>query len=65
MEAVLPILGDPEREVQRQRFAEELPQTEIALRIGCSQMHVSRLLRRSLEALREAAEEDRSANRAG
>jgi RNA polymerase sigma-B factor len=57
MESVLPVLGEREREVLRLRFAEELPQTEIALRIGCSQMHVSRLLRRSLDKLREAAEE--------
>jgi RNA polymerase sigma-B factor len=58
MESVLPVLGEREREVLRLRFAEELPQTEIALRIGCSQMHVSRLLRRSLDKLREAAEEE-------
>jgi RNA polymerase sigma-B factor len=57
VEAVLPILGDREREVLRLRFVEELPQTEIALRIGCSQMHISRLLRRSLDRLREAAGE--------
>jgi len=57
MESVLPVLGEREREVLRLRFAEELPQTEIALRIGCSQMHISRLLRRSLDKLREAAEE--------
>jgi RNA polymerase sigma-B factor len=57
MESVLPVLGDREREVLRLRFAEELPQTEIALRIGCSQMHISRLLRRSLDKLREAAAE--------
>jgi RNA polymerase sigma-B factor len=57
MESVLPVLGEREREVLRLRFAEELPQTEIALRIGCSQMHVSRLLRRSLDKLRDAAEE--------
>jgi RNA polymerase sigma-B factor len=56
MEAVLPVLGEREREVLRLRFAEELPQTEIALRIGCSQMHISRLLRRSLDKLRDAAE---------
>jgi RNA polymerase sigma-B factor len=56
MESVLPVLGEREREVLRLRFAEELPQTEIALRIGCSQMHISRLLRRSLDKLREAAE---------
>jgi RNA polymerase sigma-B factor len=56
MASVLPVLGEGEREVLRLRFAEELPQTEIALRIGCSQMHISRLLRRSLDKLREAAE---------
>jgi RNA polymerase sigma-B factor len=56
MEAVLPTLGDREREVLRLRFVDELPQTEIAVRIGCSQMHISRLLRRSLDTLREEAE---------
>jgi RNA polymerase sigma-B factor len=56
MESVLPTLGQREREVLRLRFAEELPQTEIAARIGCSQMHISRLLRRSLDQLREEAE---------
>jgi RNA polymerase sigma-B factor len=56
MASVLPVLGEREREVLRLRFAEELPQTEIALRIGCSQMHISRVLRRSLDKLREAAE---------
>ena len=34
------------------RFVEDLTQTEIAERIGVSQMQVSRLLRRSLEQLR-------------
>jgi RNA polymerase sigma-B factor len=57
VESALPVLGDREREVLRLRFVEELPQTEIALRIGCSQMHISRLLRRSLTKLRETAEE--------
>jgi RNA polymerase sigma-B factor len=56
MEAVLPSLGEREREVLRLRFVEELPQTEIAARVGCSQMHISRLLRRSLDQLREEAE---------
>ncbi len=56
VESALPVLGDREREVLRLRFVEELPQTEIALRIGCSQMHISRLLRRSLTKLREGAE---------
>jgi RNA polymerase sigma-B factor len=56
MESVLPVLEGREREVLRLRFVEELPQTEIAARIGCSQMHISRLLRRALDRLREAAE---------
>jgi RNA polymerase sigma-B factor len=56
MEAVLPSLDDREREVLRLRFVQELPQTEIALRIGCSQMHISRLLRRALDKLRVEAE---------
>jgi RNA polymerase sigma-B factor len=56
MESVLPVLDEREREVLRLRFAEELPQTEIAARIGCSQMHISRMLRRALGKLRDAAE---------
>ena len=44
----------PERErvVLALRFGEDLTQSEIAERIGVSQMHVSRLLRRALEQLR-------------
>jgi RNA polymerase sigma-B factor len=38
------------------RFEGELSQAEIAERIGCSQMHVSRLLRRALDRLRAVAE---------
>jgi RNA polymerase sigma-B factor len=34
------------------RFVEDLTQTEIAARVGISQMQVSRLLRRSLNQLR-------------
>jgi RNA polymerase sigma-B factor len=56
VESALPSLDESEREVLRLRFVEELPQTEIARRIGCSQMHISRLLRRSLDKLREEAE---------
>ncbi|MEA2264681.1 MAG: polymerase sigma-B factor [Solirubrobacteraceae bacterium] len=41
-----------ERLVLHLRFVEDLTQTEIAARIGVSQMQVSRLLRRSLEQLR-------------
>jgi RNA polymerase sigma-B factor len=55
VEMVLPGLDEREREVLRLRFVEELPQSEIATRIGCSQMHISRLLRATLERLREEA----------
>ncbi len=41
-----------ERQMLRMRFIEGLTQTEIAGRIGISQMQVSRLLRRTLEQLR-------------
>ena len=41
-----------ERLILRMRFVEDLTQTEIAARVGVSQMQVSRLLRRSLNQLR-------------
>ncbi len=44
-----------ERAILRMRFLEDLTQTEIAERVGISQMQVSRLLRRSLEQLRALA----------
>jgi RNA polymerase sigma-B factor len=55
VEAVLPSLDRREREVLYLRFVEDLPQSQIARRIGCSQMHVSRLLRATLDRLREEA----------
>lgn len=45
-----------ERRILHMRFAEELTQSQIAQRIGVSQMQVSRLLRRSLETLRHLAD---------
>ena len=45
-------LSERERVVLAMRFAEDLTQSEIAERIGVSQMQVSRLLRRALEQLR-------------
>ena len=45
-------LPDRERAIVIMRFFEDLTQTQIAQRIGMSQMHVSRLLAQSLAALR-------------
>jgi RNA polymerase sigma-B factor len=42
-----------EREILYLRFGEDLTQSEIAERVGVSQMQVSRLLRRSLHRLRD------------
>jgi RNA polymerase sigma-B factor len=42
-----------EREALRLRLGEDLKQTEIADRLGCSQMQVSRLLRRAAASVRE------------
>jgi RNA polymerase sigma-B factor len=42
-----------EREALRLRLAEDLKQTEIADRLGCSQMQVSRLLRRAAKTVRD------------
>ena len=49
----------PQREqaILRLRFEEDLTQAEIADRVGISQMHVSRLIRRALERLAEAAQD--------
>jgi RNA polymerase sigma-B factor len=48
----------PEREatIMRLRFYDELTQSEIAERLGISQMHVSRLMRRCLDELRAMLE---------
>jgi RNA polymerase sigma-B factor len=45
-----------ERRILHLRFVEDLTQSEIAARIGLSQMQISRLLRRSLEQVRRYAE---------
>jgi RNA polymerase sigma-B factor len=46
-------LDKRERYILHLRFFEGLTQSQIAERVGISQMHVSRLIRRSLEKLRE------------
>jgi RNA polymerase sigma-B factor len=45
------ILDERAREILRLRFQDDLLQSEIAERVGCSQMHVSRIIRSSLEKL--------------
>jgi RNA polymerase sigma-B factor len=54
-------LAPREREILRLRFFEGLTQREIADAVGLSQMHVSRLIRRSVEALRDAIGTPRAA----
>ena len=54
------VLDERERKILHLRFFEGLTQSQIAQQVGISQMHVSRLIRRALEKIREeiAAEED-------
>jgi RNA polymerase sigma-B factor len=54
--------GLPERErtLLHMRFSEDLSQSEIARRVGVSQMHVSRLLRRAVQHLQAVADADDS-----
>ena len=50
-------LPEREQEIVRLRFYERRSQTEIAESIGISQMHVSRLLRKSFEQMRDWLED--------
>jgi RNA polymerase sigma-B factor len=60
LERGLGTLDSREREIVRLRFFEGLTQSQIAVEVGVSQMHVSRLLRRALERMRdEMDDEDR------
>jgi RNA polymerase sigma-B factor len=52
LEPALAALPKREQEILRMRFEEGLTQTQIAEQVGISQMHVSRLIRRSLERMR-------------
>jgi RNA polymerase sigma-B factor len=62
LEGVLPHLDERERVVLHLRFVEDMTQSQIAEQIGHSQMHVSRILRRTLEKIRtEVAEQRREA----
>ena len=56
LRSTLEALPERERLILRLRFEQDLTQAEIAERVGVSQMHVSRLIRRALERLRTVAE---------
>jgi RNA polymerase sigma-B factor len=50
------VLSETELEIMRLRFVDDLTQSEIARIVGCSQMQVSRILRRCLDLLARAVE---------
>jgi RNA polymerase sigma-B factor len=52
------VLDERERKILHLRFFSGLTQSQIAEEIGISQMHVSRLIRRSLEKIREEIAEE-------
>ena len=53
----LDLLPEREKMILHLRFVEDLTQSEIATKVGISQMHVSRLLRRALDAVRAQVQE--------
>src|SRR4029079_6060634 len=55
------VLDERERAILHLRFFEGLTQSQIAQQIGISQMHVSRLIRRSLEKIRNEIAAEQSA----
>jgi RNA polymerase sigma-B factor len=55
----LKALPERDRLIVHLRFVEDLTQSEIAQRVGISQMHVSRLIRRALEQVRVFADQGR------
>ena len=52
VEQAMAHLTPRERQIMTLRFFDQLPQTEVAKRLGISQMHVSRLQRAALEHMR-------------
>lgn len=55
LDGILELLDERERTIVRMYYYEELTQAEIGTRLGYSQMHVSRLLRRAAERLQLCA----------
>jgi RNA polymerase sigma-B factor len=58
----LDVLDERERLIIHLRFWEGLTQSQIAAQVGISQMHVSRLIRRALEKVREEIATGRSSH---
>ncbi len=58
LERVMAHLSPRERSVLALRFVDELPQVEVAKRLGISQMHVSRLQRAAVEQLRRQFDDE-------
>lgn len=58
LEHTMRALPERERMLLHLRFSEDLSQSDIAKRVGVSQMHVSRLLRRAVARLQAVAEAD-------
>src|SRR5438045_1129668 len=58
------VLDERERTILHLRFFEGLTQSQIAQQVGISQMHVSRLIRRALEKIREEIASDEAPKRA-
>jgi RNA polymerase sigma-B factor len=58
LERLARVLDEREREVLRLRFDEDLTQSQIGVRLGVSQMQVSRILRGALARMRIAAGKD-------
>jgi RNA polymerase sigma-B factor len=54
----LAFLDERERKIVELRFFDELSQAQIAEKIGISQMHVSRLIRRALATIRDHVASD-------
>ena len=58
LERAMSHLNERERRIMAMRFFDEMSQSEIAKRLGISQMHVSRLQRAALEQLRRHLPEE-------
>jgi RNA polymerase sigma-B factor len=65
LERAMRALPERERELLHLRFSEDLSQSDIAKRVGVSQMHVSRMLRRAVARLQAVTDAESSAREPG